>query len=226
MDGKTAFDIIAFIASIASLILAVVAIWLSVFFFRLSDEASKATTGAAKGIAASVDRLEKLFDKLYSDTFSMMKDTVTDMRNHIWNKPQPNQDKSEVNDAIKKEIESRVKQALEKEGIGNKEKQEKVTKELGGALESILKEASAKSRSQSSISVLEAIRANQPITMGKLSTLLNMKEQEVAIQHLFPMREEGQITWDSSPNSISSTSLIRLSPDQRKGTPKGPNQSA
>lgn len=76
MDGKSTFDIISFIASIASLILAVGAIWLSVVFFRMSDAASKATTEAAKDIAASVERLEKLFDKLYSDTFSMMRDTV------------------------------------------------------------------------------------------------------------------------------------------------------
>lgn len=50
----------------------------------MSTEASNATTEAAKGIAASVERLEKLFDKLYSDTFSMMRDTVSDMRKHIW----------------------------------------------------------------------------------------------------------------------------------------------
>jgi len=78
-------ELVGLIASIASLILAVGAIWLSVVFFKMSNEASKATTEAAKGIDASVQRLENLFDKLYSDTFSMMKDTVTDMRKHIWN---------------------------------------------------------------------------------------------------------------------------------------------
>ena len=80
----TLFQVISFVASIASLILAVGAIWLSIVFFRMSNEASKATTEAAKGIAASVERLEKLFDKLYSDTFSMMRDTVSDMRKHMW----------------------------------------------------------------------------------------------------------------------------------------------
>jgi uncharacterized membrane protein len=77
-------EIVGLIASIASLILAVGAIWLSIVFFKMSNEASKATTEAAKGIDASVKRLENLFDKLYSDTFSMMKDTVSDMRKHIW----------------------------------------------------------------------------------------------------------------------------------------------
>lgn len=77
-------DWISVTASVASLILAVVAIWLSIAFYRMSSTLTERTTEAAKGIGASVDRLEKLFDKLYSDTFSMMKDTVQDMRKHIW----------------------------------------------------------------------------------------------------------------------------------------------
>lgn len=84
-ESLTGIELVAFIASIASLILSIGAIWLSIVFFRMSNEASKATTEAAKGIDASVQRLEKLFDKLYSDTFSMMKETVSDMRKHIWN---------------------------------------------------------------------------------------------------------------------------------------------
>jgi hypothetical protein len=88
MDNKaSAFDIISFVASVASLILAVGAIWLSVVFYRMSIAASTATTQAAVGIASSVERLEKIFDKLYSDTFSMMRDTVSDMRKHIWPVP-------------------------------------------------------------------------------------------------------------------------------------------
>lgn len=84
MEVKSVIDLLSLVASIASLVLAIVAIWLSVVFYRMSTKASEATTEAAKGIAASVERLEKLFDKLYSDTFSMMKETVTDMRRHIW----------------------------------------------------------------------------------------------------------------------------------------------
>jgi hypothetical protein len=79
-----AFSIISLISSIASLILAIGAIWLSIVFYKMSVTASNATTEAAKGIASSVERLEKLFDKLYSDTFSMMRDTVSDMRKHMW----------------------------------------------------------------------------------------------------------------------------------------------
>lgn len=78
-------ELVSLIASIVSLVLGLGAIWLSIVFFKMSSEASSATTEAAKGIDASIKRLENLFDKLYSDTFSMMKDTVSDMRKHIWN---------------------------------------------------------------------------------------------------------------------------------------------
>jgi hypothetical protein len=77
-------ETVSLIASIVSVIIGGFAIWLSVTFYRLSNKISEDTKEAAKGISASVDRLESLFDRLYSDTFSMMKDTVSDMRKHIW----------------------------------------------------------------------------------------------------------------------------------------------
>lgn len=210
MDGRSAFDIISFISSIASLILAVGAIWLSVVFFKMSDAASKATTEASKDIAASVERLEKLFDRLYSDTFSMMRDTVTDMRKHIWNNPKSDLlERNEISDAVKSEIETRVKAALEAEGIGSKEKQEKVTKQLESVLESAFKNAKVLKSSLKSERVLESIKANQPISTRKLAKLLDMSDEELVINYLFPMRERGEITWDSDKSSISSMSIIK-----------------
>lgn len=87
MDGssiETAFMVIGLISSLAALVLAVIAIWLSIVFFKMSSTLATSTTEVAKGLGAGVERLEKLFDKLYADTFSMMKDTVSDMRKHIW----------------------------------------------------------------------------------------------------------------------------------------------
>ena len=82
----------ALVSSIVSIIIGGFAIWLSVTFYRMSNKISEDTKEAAKGISASVNRLESLFDSLYSDTFSMMKDTVTDMRKHIWpEKEQPSE---------------------------------------------------------------------------------------------------------------------------------------
>ncbi|MCP4610310.1 MAG: hypothetical protein GY845_16490 [Planctomycetes bacterium] len=74
----------ALVASIVSIIIGGFAIWLSVTFYRMSNKISEDTKEASKGISSSVNRLESLFDTLYSDTFSMMKETVTDMRKHMW----------------------------------------------------------------------------------------------------------------------------------------------
>src|ERR1051326_2930926 len=79
----TSQEVLSMIASIASLVLAILAIWLSIVFYKMATASSERTTDAARGIAANVDRLEKLFDRLYADTFGIMKDTVSDMRRHI-----------------------------------------------------------------------------------------------------------------------------------------------
>lgn len=106
----TIIETISLVASLASLILALVAIWLSFKFFEKSNEASEKTIEASKGISSSVERLEKLFDKLYSDTFTMMKDTVSDMRNHIWNKD----DKSSNNeDHVEEEFEKKTQEKID-----------------------------------------------------------------------------------------------------------------
>ncbi len=110
------FSVVGFISTIAALILAVVAIWLSIVFFRMSSEISKSTIEAAEGIGASVDRLEKLFDKLYADTFSMMKDTVSDMRKHIW--PDDKTGTDNLSEEIEKKADEKVgtlKKGMEKE---------------------------------------------------------------------------------------------------------------
>jgi hypothetical protein len=102
----TGVQLISLVASIASLALAVLAIWLSVVFYRMSTELSESTKEAAKGIGASVERLEKLFGNLYADTFSMMRDTVSDMRRHIW--PEDTQ----ADTTIRQEAENRADEKI------------------------------------------------------------------------------------------------------------------
>lgn len=77
-------DVISLIASIVSFILAVFAIWLSFKFLKLSSEISDKINTALGNIMKSVDKLDLVYNKLYSDTFSIMKDTITDMRKNLW----------------------------------------------------------------------------------------------------------------------------------------------
>jgi hypothetical protein len=106
----TTIETVSLLSSFASLILAIVAIWLSFKFFEKSTEASEKTNEASKGIITSVVKLENLFDKLYSDTFSMMKDTVSDMRKHIWN----NDDKPDTKESnLEVESEKKAQEKVE-----------------------------------------------------------------------------------------------------------------
>tara|TARA_R110002073_G_scaffold277589_1_gene441452 strand:+ start:2115 stop:2864 length:750 start_codon:yes stop_codon:yes gene_type:complete len=110
--AMTGIELVSLIASIASLILAIGAIWLSIAFFKMSNEASKATTEAAKGIDSSIQRLENLFDKLYSDTFTMMKDTVTDMRKHIWSGDDSGENGQEAKNDILEEADRKAEEKV------------------------------------------------------------------------------------------------------------------
>lgn len=85
-SSLSTFDIINLFSAALSTVLAVVALWLSLYFYRRSVEQARLSETSANQIAASVDRLEKLFSSLYADTFSMMRETVTDMRQHIWSR--------------------------------------------------------------------------------------------------------------------------------------------
>lgn len=76
----------SFVAAIVSIILGVYAIWLSIVFYRMSVAASAKLDKASSDVADNVRRLETLFDRMYSDTFSLVRDTYADMRREMWSK--------------------------------------------------------------------------------------------------------------------------------------------
>lgn len=222
MEQKAVFDVISLIASITSVILAIGAIWLSVVFYRMSNEASKATTEAAKGIAVSVERLEKLFDKLYSDTFSMMKDTVSDMRKHIWPTDQHEQDnvteevesKSEQKiAALKSEMDKQVSEMLQKQKIAD-DKMSAVRKEMMTLLDRALmssrqveSEAREETIREHILPILRRKLPNRPsFTVAELlDRMAGMFPIKRVVLELERMRQEGLIASDSrelEPNSL------------------------
>ncbi|MFJ5443532.1 hypothetical protein [Pectobacterium sp. CHL-2024] len=224
---NTTVTVVGFIATIASLILAVGAIWLSIIFYKMSDAASKETTTAAKDIKASVERLENLFDKLYSDTFAMMKDTVTDMRQHIWKKPGSNNEQTSIDEKIANEIKESVSQEIIKavedrlKDLGDNsnkinELESSIKEILDSNLEASLKKNIIIPRSVLRRRLLSIMKRYRKIKVDKLFSLMNslyqesfdMKDTEL-MGEIFRLRESGVIVWDGSPNSISSDSVIR-----------------
>jgi len=106
-------EIAALVASLIAIGIGILAIWLSIVFYRMTSELSVSTKEAARHIGASVDRLETLFNRMYTDTFSMMRDTVTDMRKHIW------PEKVEASEKISEEAEKRADEKVKvlKKGV-------------------------------------------------------------------------------------------------------------
>ncbi len=100
-------QLVSLIASIVSLVVGIGAIWLSIVFYRMTDKTSLEIKQSSDRISNSVEKLEKLFDKLYTDTFTMMKDTVTDMRKHLWTEEKPSED------SIQDEVEIRTEEKME-----------------------------------------------------------------------------------------------------------------
>lgn len=217
---QTTFEVISFIASIASLILAVGAIWLSIVFFRMSNDAAKDTTAAAKEIQSSVERLENLFDKLYTDTFSMMKETVTDMRHHIWKKPitgstddDSNQEAKldELKNNIKSELIAIMDEKISKDGLNGasdekiKELEESINKVLDTQFKKPIRETLNERRR-----LIMLIKREGITTLKRLKDMWNMRyEGEFPINALFSLRDREQITWDGNPERLSYTNKIK-----------------
>lgn len=223
-------DLFSLVASIVSMVLAIAAIWLSIVFFRMTTAASTATTEAARGISASVERLEKLFDKLYSDTFSMMKDTVSDMRKHIW--PADNAGSDGAIDEIEEKAQEKLKQF-------KKEMEQELSKVLQGQeqvsglrhdLERLLEEAMSASRRVAIEAREETIRGH---ILGELRRVRRIGRSPTTAQELveklgdeFPatrvidelesLRKEGLIRINS--DDIGPRSIVRLSPIPREST--------
>lgn len=216
---QTTFEVISFIASIASLILAVGAIWLSIVFFRMSNDAAKDTTAAAKEIQSSVERLENLFDKLYTDTFSMMRETVTDMRHHIWKKPltgsvDDNEQKAkldELKNNIKNELIAIMDEKITKDGLNGaseekiKELEESINKVLDTQFKKPMRETMVERRRLRML-----IRKEGVTTLKYLQDMWKIRyDDEFPITALFTLRDRGEITWNGSPERLGYTDKIK-----------------
>jgi hypothetical protein len=98
-------DALSLFSSIASLVMGGLAIWLSITFYKMSDKSSREIESSSSKINSNVEKLEKLFDKMYSDTFGMVKDTVSHMRQQV--------DRTVIDKKMNEdEVEKRTKEAV------------------------------------------------------------------------------------------------------------------
>lgn len=205
----------ALIASAASVIIAGFAIWLSVVFYRMTSELSESTREAARGIGASVDRLEKVFDRLYSDTFSMVKDTMSDMRRSIWPEDPKMHAEGEEElttkvdaklDSLKEEVGRDISDILQKQSITDT-----AVASLRDELQGVVDRAVSQSRKVEADTkaestrrgILEALRSRVPsapaLSAGQLYEGLERAIMPSSlVEELVRMRIDGLVAFEGS----------------------------
>jgi len=210
----TFIEVISFATSIASLVLAIVAIVLSIVFYQMSSQLSESTKEAAKNIGASVEKLEKLFDRLYADTFSMMKNTVSDMRKHAWGEATaetPNileeaEKKTEQKtEDLRKHFDEQVAQILERQKITDgrvgqtRDELKKLVDRAIDASRNVEHEAREETiRRYIFKTIFSLKRTEEKILAGDIVARLSDQFPQVAvIQELERMKDEKLINWES-----------------------------
>ncbi|MCH7959122.1 MAG: hypothetical protein IID08_03255 [Candidatus Hydrogenedentes bacterium] len=204
-----AIEIASFAAAIASLVLAVTAILLSVFFYRMTAQLSESTKEAAKDIGSGVNRLEKLFDKLYADTFSIMKDTVTDMRKHIWPETSGSENKvvqeaEQIADdkvkALKNNLDKELSDLLKRQQVAD-ETMSSMRLELKSVMDRVISE----SRQLENEAREETIRTHilrtiqtikRPIAENIVEVLSDVFSGRPVLKEMIRMKEDGLIDYD------------------------------
>lgn len=226
----TIVDVFALLASVVSMVLACMAIWLSIVFYRMSSRMSERANEAAKDIDSNVVRIEKLFDTFYSDTFGLMKDAWSDMRKqHIWAEKrmaiegieaEAEKRASERVDALRQQLLGEMGGILGNQGL-EQGKPESITQELEG----ILTKAIAESRKVETDVRKEAIRGHIFKVLRSLQKRGSRRTAQdvvnrvkefppgLVIEELQRLGEEGMITWDEE--RLFPDSVIQLNIDQK-----------
>jgi hypothetical protein len=146
-------ETVSLVASAVSVALAIFAIWLSMHFQRQANESATRIDDAARSIGATVERLENLFNRLYTDTFGMMKDTVADMRKHAWRDEPPVSvetlteavgNAQEKVEAVKRDVEDKIAGLIGRLTAHPGEREAGVPRrEIDGMLDEVIRESRA-----------------------------------------------------------------------------------
>jgi hypothetical protein len=218
-------DIAALIASLLSIFIGLLAIWLALTFFKMSSQAAKDSKESADRIGASVERLEDLFNKLYTDTFTMFKETVLDMRRHVW--PETVKSKSPMDKEVERLASERI-QALQQEvgqSMAHILKEVKIKddmlKQTQAELQKQVYRAINESKKVQSEATEEALRERiirlikqwdvkvQPLIAEDIAgDLVHYVPLHKIVAELKAMKNEGLIDWDGVP--LRSHTLIKM----------------
>ena len=93
-------------AALASILLALVAIALTIAFFVLSSKLYNSTGKALIKIDESINKLEKLTDAFYGKFFDIHRETIGKMAEHAWGDVKP--EREDVSEEVRKLVDEKV----------------------------------------------------------------------------------------------------------------------
>ncbi|MFJ6163657.1 hypothetical protein ACIQH6_00925 [Micromonospora orduensis] len=217
-------EVLNLFSAAVSTVLAIVALWLSIVFYRLSNSEAQRSQRSAEEITASVKRLEALFGTMYSDTFAMMKDTVTDMRAHVWRAQVPSTSiESEVTaeghpgeklDAVKEAILKEIDLISQRIGVT-----ETQLKTLRSEISPTVDRALTNSKLSGAWEA-DTIRLRRAITNHLQSRAMNLRSLRLSsgflrrlsiesiVGQLIYLRARGFVSWDGPLQEIAEDAII------------------
>ncbi|ELB2229824.1 hypothetical protein [Vibrio parahaemolyticus] len=210
-------EVVGLVASIVSLIIGGFAIWLSVTFYKMSTKSSKELEQASANIDSTVNRLEVLFDKLYADTFSMMKDTVTDMRNHVWKtaSTESSDSRAELDESLvqlKAELNQQIEQLILSQGKAN-EKVDSFAKQVEALVSDTIDKSAMKKATKSALEkadlVVSVLKQHGGLNEAQLQKLTGLSELDLT-QTIFDLGSKKIIEWEEGPGKYSTSSIFTV----------------
>ena len=196
-------QVISLLASMGSLALAIVAIWLSFKFYKMSTDSSEKIEDANRAISASVDKLEEVFKMQYSDTFSMVRDTYSDFRRRLLQGAESIEDNSYVQvktdakvNELKKEVFSEIRSLMAKVGETDAkidpvhEELEKVVDKAIGESRNIEKEGIEKNTEEVIRQVLSRIPRGTTIKVSRLMEEMSSYPPAIIASALYNLGQE------------------------------------
>lgn len=198
---------ISIISSIVSVIIGGFAIWLAVKFYEMSTKNSEKLEKSSTDISSATSRLETLFDKLYSDTFSMVKDTMTDMRQHVWRLNDEDTDKNK-NEKLKNELYKELSEVVKKEIPSGKLNE--FERKLQSSINKAVTVSIEKPLETDIVAAINFLKSKQTqVSVNTISAYLRLHPSEVASK-LLSMGSTGKVTWDGPKDGIISTQAVKL----------------
>ncbi len=211
-------------ATISSLILSVLAIWLSLVFYKLSSESSREATKALDKIDTGIDKMQLLFDKFYSGNLALLADTYTDLRAHILGAPTQQKSIKESADAqaqqvitdLERDLELKVQQILASQDLPIS-----VSERISQRMKTIVEEGIVGTRLAQeeayNTTVVDAVRkvihdlssSSQSIFVQEVMLAISPQVPRIEIiEALAKLRDESEIALD--PDSIAPSSVVTI----------------